>query len=107
MPAVIEFMLAFLKAAAAFGEPAHSGSDDLLAFMPAHFVQFFGHQVVKRRCDFVHHHGCQRGPVQQDVCVVLVYQADSRHERGAIGNGKAFSNMYPEWLQTVFCQHFG
>lgn len=80
MAVVVEVVLAFSQAFAAFGDTSHFSGYGLLAVVMAAVVEFGRNHVVERRCDFVNPDTADDGEVEKVFGVVLVDSAYAGHD---------------------------
>ena len=106
MAAVIELVLTLLQTLAVAGEHTHAGGNHLLSLVTAHRIEGFGHQVVERAGNLVHHHRGKRSPVEEPLGLELVDHRHTGHHAGAVGDGETLTDVDAERFEAVLTEHF-
>lgn len=71
------------------------------AFMPFNAVQGRRHEIVIRRRDLVHHHGCYYRPGKQLFGIDQVDYTNSGHDRCSVRHGQAFTYLHGKGFNPV------
>ena len=74
--------------------------------MMFHPVQHTGHEIVVRGDRLIEHYRLKHRPFQHSRSLDPVHYADTCHHGRAIGNCKAFADMHPQRLETIFGHNF-